>query len=207
MTYEERMRRDRARRGRDMRGRGGYRGSMDFEGDYARRDGRQGVKGTGRYGRGGSMYRGDRARRDYDDDDYDMDDMDYMPKGDYRRDSAYMDYASDEAYIMTKQDMYEWKRNLHNADGSMGEHFDKAQIEAEAEKLGIRFREYDEKELCMTANMLYSDLGDALRTIIPKEKEACYYTKMAKAWLEDDDAAFEGSEKLGEYYCRIVLGE
>lgn len=58
----------------------------------------------------------------------------------------------------------------------------------------------------MTANMLYSDLCEALRPLVPKEKEAMVYAKMAKAWLEDDDGP-EGSEKLALYFYCIVDGD
>ena len=200
-----RMRLDRARRGRGRdraRGRrdyhgGEYRGNMEYRGDYDmgdddydydydyEMDGRQGVRGTGRYGRGGSMYRGDRARgrRDYYDD------------GNY-------DYA-DEPMRLTKREMQEWKRSMQNADGSLGEHFNGEQIKGMAEKLGVRYNGYDEKELCMTTNMLYSDYCEAMRSVIPPEKELMAYVKMAKAWLEDEDAP-EGGEKLALYFRCIV---
>lgn len=204
-----RMRMDRARRGRgrmdyarrsgrdrrDYHG-GEYRGNMEYRGDYNmgndydydiddyEMDGRQGVRGTGRYGIGGSMYRGDRARggRDYYDDGY--------------------DYA-DEPMRLTKREMQEWKRSMQNADGSLGEHFSGEQIKSMAEKMGVRYNGYDEKELCMTVNMLYSDYCEAMRSVIPPEKELMAYVKMGKAWLEDEDAP-EGGEKLALYFRCIV---
>ena len=66
-----------------------------------------------------------------------------------------------------------------------------------------RFKEYDEKELCITTNMLYSDYCEVLKSIVPKDKEDIVYTKMAQAFLEDEDAP-EGSEKLALYYKCIV---
>ena len=219
MNDYARMRMDRARRGRGRDGRrmdyarrggrdrrdyhgGEYSGSMEYRGDYrmgddydydydyemdGRMDGRQGVRGTGRYGRGGSMYRGDRARggRDYYDD------------GGY-------DYA-DEPMRLTKREMQEWKRRMQNADGSLGEHFSGEQIKNMAEKLGVRYNGYDEKELCMTVNMLYSDYCEAMRMIVPPDKELMTYVKLAKAWLEDEDAP-EGGEKLALYF-RCILDD
>ena len=191
-------------RGRDY-GEGEYRGSMEYSGDYGRGgrpmpvpgpDGRRGVKGTGRYGIGGSRYYG----RDRGMDEYEEDGMyrDY-----YGGMDGNMDYTGHEDMRLTKQDMMEWKRKIKNADGSSGEHFDHKQIADAASKIGIRFDHYDDKELAMTANMLFSDYCDALRAYIPQEKEAIIYTKMARAFLEDEDAP-KGSEKLALYYYCIA---
>ena len=147
-----------------------------------------------------------RERRDMNREDYRRDYRDYRDRRDYRdyRDYDY-DYA-DESMRLSKSDMKEWKKNLENADGTMGEHFQKEQIEDIAEKLGIHYKGYDENELCMTVNMLYSDYCDALKMYIPPEKEAIAYVKMAKAFLEDADAP-EGWEKLSIYYNCIVKEE
>lgn len=204
--------RDRARRGYDRAGRSsssrqGYRGDgREYTVSY---DGRRGVRGTGRYGIGGSMYRGDREARDMrrnrdyrDYNDYDdYDNYDYGYDYDDDNDEMYRDYH--EHMKLTNEDMKEWKRKMQNADGSLGEHFDLQKIVNTAERLGIKFDKYNEKELCMTANMLYSDYCEALKSVVPKEKEEIIYTKMAKAFLEDDDAP-KGSEKLALYYYAIV---
>lgn len=212
------MDRDYARRdkrgGRMMQsgGRGEYSGNIEYTGDYARsggsgrggrssQDGRQGVKGTGRYGIGGSRYYGRRDRAmsgDYGGYDYDYENYGRNDYGDY---ADYADYG--EEMRLNKEDMKAWKRKLENADGSLGEHFDIQEITNAAEKVGVKFDGYDEKELCMTANMLYSDYCEALKTSIPPERESMIYTKMAKAFLEDEDGP-EGSEKLALYYRCIV---
>lgn len=186
----------RRRRGDHRRDYGTYR----IEGEYDRRGGdyRQGVKGTGRYGIGGSRYYGDRY--DHPEHDYRYDYNDY---NDYRMHDYRSDYADDEPVRLSKSDMKEWKRKLENADGSLGEHFDKNEILNVAEKIGVRYRGYGEDELCMTANMLYSDYCEALKGYVPQDKEAIVYTKMAKAFLEDADAP-EGSEKLAIYYHCIA---
>lgn len=162
-------------------------------------DGRRGVKGTGPYGIGGRLYsrsRGDRAHgRDYTDDDYEMD------RGyDYEMDGH-------ESLKLSKKDMMKWKKQLENADGSHGEHFSMQQIMPLAEQLHLKWEGYDEKDLCMTANMLYSDLCEVLKGIIPPDKEVLAYVKMAQAWLEDPDAPVDGSEKLALYYYCIVSDE
>lgn len=194
----------RSTRGRDygdyeMRRRNDY---NDYEDDYARgnnrrdyndygdyeNDYRQGVRGTGRYGMGGSMYRG---RRDYN--DYE----------DYRRD--YNDYG--EELKLHKKDIEKWEHKLKNADGTTGKHFSDERILNEARKLNINFDKYSEEDLVMTANMLYSDYCDVFKNIIGQEREPLVYTKMAHAFLHDKDANVKGKEKLAMYYYCIVDDE
>ena len=183
--------RDRAYRDRADYGRGEYRGNMEYRGDYgdyeddeAMYDGRRGVKGTGPYGIGGRRYYPSR-----------------------RRDRAMDDYGSDEQLRLSKREMQEWKEQLENADGSYGEHFNPNQIKQAFQSMGIQPRDYTEKDLCLTANMLYSDYCDVLRVYIPKEKEVHAYVAMARAFLEDPDASMQGSEKLAAYYYAIVDDE
>lgn len=218
----ERQRRREDKRGMDY-GRGEYEGEFrgEYDSDYARRnrrrdyayddeedmrDGRRGVKGTGPYGIGGRRYYPSRRRRDYA--SYDMAD-DYPDYGDYEYDNARYDrrgrdYAGDDQMKLSKSDMDEWKDMMENADGTHGEHFSLAQIKQVAQALGIQMRNFDEKELCLTVNMLYSDYCDALKQFVPKDKEAMVYTKMAKAFLDDPDASVQGGEKLAAYFYAIV---
>ena len=204
---------DSARRGGDYASEDYARRAMDYARramDYARRagdmrlsdpigtepeypqetmwDSKQGVKGTGPYGLGGS--RRNRDYRDYDDDDYEMDG--HHPSGLMR---------------LKKKDFKEWEKNLENADGTKGKHFEPDQIKHMAEQLGIKYREYDEKDLCMAANMLYSDYCAVLKNVLTPDKELIGYVKLAQAWLEDPDASVEGSEKLALYYWCIVSDE
>lgn len=167
---------------------GEYMGDFEYEEDR-----RRGVKGTGPYGIGGRLH--DRARS----------------SRDYHYDEPYDDYygydrASGEELHLTKRDMAEWKRSMVNADGSLGEHFDGQRVKEMAERLGIKYKGYDEKELCLVTNMLYSDYCEALKGVIPPEKELMTYVKLAKAWLEDEDAP-EGSEKLALYYYDVILSD
>jgi hypothetical protein len=203
--YDSRRRYDRGdredmRRYRDRADENYDRAMNDSDYDYMDEDdGRRGVKGTGPYGIGGRRYYGRRRDRGsmpfsvegdirYDDYDYDYD---------------MADYAGQQQMKLSKKDIQTWKRKMMNADGSHGEHFDMQQIMSAAEKLGIKFKEYDEKELCITANMLYSDYCEVFKSLVPKDKEDVVYTKMAQAFLEDEDAP-EGSEKLALYYKCIV---
>jgi hypothetical protein len=152
-------------------------------------DGKQGVKGTGPYGIGGRLYsRGA---------DFGMDGTDFGMDGTHP--SGLMK--------LKKKDFMEWKKNLINADGSHGEHFDAQHIKKVAEQMGIRYDGYDEKDLCMATNMMYSDYCEAIKSIVPPDKEIIVYIKLAQAWLEDPDAPVEGAEKLALYYWCIVQDE
>lgn len=156
--------------------------------DYDMRDGRRGVKGTGRYGIGGSMHYPRRDRAMYD--EYD----DYAP----------YDYAVEEPMHLTREEMAEWENTMENANGTSGKHFTLTQVKQAAQAIGMNMRDFNEKELCLTVNSLYSDYCDALKTYIPRDKEAMAYTKMAKAFLEDPDASVMGAEKLAAYFYAIV---
>lgn len=222
---ESRMR-DRAR-GRDGRNpygsRGGYvvsdkRGDMGYDRGYDRYDRDR----AGDYRNYASDYAGDsrdyrdRDRRDYGDydmnRDYDYRDRDYRGDyGDSRGDYGdYADYRRDygeDPYTISKKDMNEWKRDIVNSDGSRGEHFQTEKIVNAATQMGVKFDKYNEKEFAMTANMLYSDFGKTLKTVISPDHEAHIYAALAKDFLEDEDSAVEGAEKLAVYYNCIVKDE
>lgn len=168
---------------REMERKHHYDYDMDYGMDYAdeyETDGRQGVKGTGRYGIGGSRYY---PRRDY-------------------------GHTEHEGKVMiSPKHMRMWEKELKNADGSHGTHFEESQIMPIAQKLGIKFDMYSEEEFVLVANMLYSDFCEALKSIVTPEREHIVYSKLAKAWLEDKDTALKGSEKLAVYYYCIVNDE
>lgn len=161
-------------------------------------DRKQGVKGTGPYGIGGRLY--SRGR------DYEMDGDDYAMG---RRNADYeMDGAHPSGLMrLKKKDFMKWERNLENTDGTRGKHFDAQQVKTVAEQMGIKYHGYDEKELCMTVNMLYSDYAEVLKSVISPDRELVIYVKLAQAWLEDPDSPVEGSEKLALYYWCIVSDE
>ena len=218
-------RRMRVSRDNEMRGRSGER--RDYERD--RRDydydERRGVRGTGPYGIGGRRYPGrDRASNDYDRRDYDYNydmnmsrsynDMDYArgdrdyDRRDYAYDSDYRggDYNMHQEMKLTKEDIHRWKQKLQNADGTRGEHFDMQQIMHVAEKLGVKMNGFDEKDLCIVVNMLYSDYCKVIKKYVPAEKELPAYVEMAKAFLEDADGP-KPAEKLALYYYCIADNE
>lgn len=171
---------DRRRMDRMDDGRGAY-----FDDRYDMRgDGRRGVKYTGPYGIGGRRHypRSDRAM--YDGNDYAEEDM-----------------------KLNKREIMEWKESITNADGTHGPHFEIAQIEQAAQTIGIQMRGFDLRELCVIANMLYSHFGELNKQLLPKEKEAIYYTRAAQKWLEDKDAKLHGSEKALVYFYDFVCDD
>ena len=80
-------------------------------------------------------------------------------------------------------------------------------VDLEIEDANAEGEEYTMEDLCMVANMLYSDYCDTFKNIIPKDKEVKYYTKMAEDFLDDKDSSVKGSEKLATYYYCIVSEE
>ena len=171
------------RRRRDMEdGEDGIRrkGSLSWDNGE---DSRRGVRGSGRGNR--------RSRRDMADDMFDDDEMDDELDG-------------HDIYRLERHHMKRWKHNLRNTDGTSGPHFEMSKILSAADRMGFQFEDYDEADLCMTANMLYSDYGETLKSLIPPDKEAMVYVKLAQDFLEDPDASAKGSEKLLIYYCGIV---
>lgn len=157
-------------------------------------DGRRGVKYTGRYGIGGSMYHGDRYRE-------------YPDYGeDYGEYDGYDDGGASEEVSLTQRELKRWADKLRNADGTDGAHFTKDEVRKTAERVGARYDRYSEDDLWMAANMMYSDYSEVLRPILPSDTEAMTYVKLGKAFLEDKDAP-HGSEKLAMYYFCIVDDE
>lgn len=171
-----------------------YRG--DMRGDYAY-DSRSDYESDSRdYARGRRDYGSEYGDREYDraysspDHRYDGMDSEYDRQYDY-------DYA-DGASKLTKKDIKKWEKHLENADGTMGKKYTKEQIMPIANQLGIKFNDFNEEELTMAVNMLYSDYCKVLGG------DMMMYVKLAKAFLEDDDFDGKGSEKLMLYYRCIV---
>ena len=193
------------RRDRDMRDM--HRGRMEYRGE-AEYDTRRGVKGTGRYGIGGSRYYGRRdrtsrpdMRRDY---GYMDDHADDYADYDYGYDYADYDYADDKETRLTHEDIAEWKKAIKNKDGTVGAHFRDSELLDVARRMNLTFDKYTEDEFCMVANMLYSDLCGAFKTYVPAEKEVIAYSKAARDWLDDADANKTDWKKLATYYYCIV---
>jgi hypothetical protein len=113
----------------------------------------------------------------------------------------YRDYHN--APKLSKADILRWKQKMENEDGTRGAHFDMQQIMNAAEKLNVKFDEFDEREFCIAVNMMYSDYCKVARKYVAPDKELMFFAELAKAFLEDEDAP-EASEKLALYYHCIV---
>ena len=182
----------RGRSGRFVRDRRDYEdGRRDYE------DGRRDYE-DGRRGRNGRFMRDSRdyhergnidfeGTMDFDDRDYDDRDM--------------RDYG--DTLKLSKADIQQWKQMLKNEDGTHGAHYEMSQIMDIADKHNVRFKEFDEKDLCMTVNMLYSDYCEVVKRYVSPDKELTFFVEMAIAFLCDRDGP-EASEKLALYYNCIV---
>lgn len=175
-------------------------------------DSRQGVRGTGRYGIGGSRYYG-RRDRDYGEDyarggrrdraDYGEDYGWDMARGrrDYGEDYARgRDYGEPEMF--SHKDMETWKSMMRNEDGSRGEHFRKEQCKHAGEQAGVDIEEFGEDIFCLAMNMMYSDYCKVAKKYGVDRPE--YYADLAKAFLRDKDFDGKPEEKLYLYYKCIV---
>ena len=162
---------------RDSRGRATFEGEMDFRDSEEHPDTR------------------------YDSRDYRRDSRDSRDYRDSRNSRDYRDYHN--VPRLTKSDMHRWKQMMENEDGTQGAHYDMQQTMAAADKLGIHFDEFDEKEFCVAVNMMYSDYCKVAKKYVAPDKELHFFAELAKAFLEDEDAP-EGSEKLALYYHCIV---
>lgn len=181
--YEDRRRDERDYDDRRREDRRDYDDGRDYESDS-----RRGVKGTGRYGIGGSMYRGRRSR-------------DYNDERDYGDERDYNDYGGAKMPKLTKAEKHKWKQMLQNTDGTHGEHYDMQQIMHVADQLGLRFREYDEKDYCLIVNWLYSDYGHVFKKHFPPDKALMIIGEMAAAYFDDPDGPEPDDKMSIQYHC------
>lgn len=188
MTRDIMLYLERKMKGQDSRrGRSGMRKARDrrSEDDYRYEDNRD-------YGRRARAPRGEDYEDDYE--DYRDRERDYEDGADYH----YYKHVK-----LTKADISKWEGMLHNADGSHGPHYSFDQAMMAAEKLGIRFDAYTEREFYMCLNMMYADYGPVATKHMPPEKVLHYLAEMAKAFFDDPDGP-EPSEKLALYFHCIV---
>lgn len=138
-------------------------------------------------------------------------------KMDYRMDNRYSsrdfrgdmihDYHGEPRMKLTKTDINAWKHHMQNTDGTIGEHYNMQQVIKAAETLGIRFRDFDEREYCLAVNMFYSDYGHLFNKWFSNKDDALMAcAEMALAYLDDPDGV-DASEKLAiTYHCLTNLG-
>lgn len=120
---------------------------------------------------------------------------------DYRGDyNYYGDYGEE---TMTEDELCDWYDELvEDLDPSEKEMFKMEKIEKKAQEMGIHFKDFMPEALAVTTVMLYDDYKDTLGKGNPE-----LYIKLAKDWLEDEDAEMQGEEKLTAYRDNIVMPE
>ena len=107
---------------------------------------------------------------------------------------------------LSSSEMREWVRNLEYADDSDSCPYTRQQILQTAQRMGVTFDEYSEKEFYTWFCVFYSDYCVAAKKYIMPDKELPYYIDMTRAFFEDSDASC-GSEKLAMYYYAIACDE
>lgn len=122
---------------------------------------------------------------------------DYMPR-DYGR----KDVHPEDLIRLSQHDLEKWGKMLKNADGTMGVHFSKSQIEQGLSQFNVDKRGIDDDVYCMAVNMLYSDYCKVLRKYGADRIEV--YLELALAFLNDDDFRGTPIEKLALYYWCIA---
>lgn len=118
---------------------------------------------------------------------------DYNDYNDYRDYNDYNDYAKEKDEY--KKDLHEWIHRM-KANDRFG--WSKEQVMQSAKQMGVKFDNYDEDEfyaiyLAMVTD--YKSLGNEPRI----------YLTLSKEWLEDQDVALKGGEKVCAYLYDIVL--
>lgn len=124
-----------------------------------------------------------------------------------REDGHYIDDEEDfdKPLKLSRKERAKWKRNLVNKDGTRGPHFDDEELYKVIDKMKLSFDNYTEADVCLMANVLYSDFCKAYKRFIPVDEEIYAYVAAAQAFLEDDDG-LDGSEKVTAYYYCIANG-
>lgn len=174
-----------------------YRDGRDYE------DGRRGRRD---YAYTHDYEDGRRGRRDMRDYENDYEDRRGRGSVDFEGSMDFKDYGNPHEHLhLTKHDMYRWKRMMQNEDGSKGAHYEMQQILSAVDKMGLRLEDhdFDEKELCMAVNMMYSDYCKVASKYVAPDKELHFFIDLAKAFLDDEDGPGP-SAKLALYYNCIV---
>ena len=107
-------------------------------------------------------------------------------------------YSSDmpEAHL-TKQEAQEWCSRMRNADGTRGGHWSLEEVLEVMKEKNVDVHPYD---FYAVLNMMYSDYCKVAHKFGVNHRD--FYIEMAKAFLEDKDAA---EEKTVIYYDCIAL--
>lgn len=102
--------------------------------------------------------------------------------------SGYMPLTRDAAML--------WVSDMENSDGTHGPHWSVEQVEQVMEQRGIKC---DPVQFYAVLNAVYSDYCSVAKKFGVNKMD--FYSDLAKAWLEDDDAV---EDKAGKYFMYIV---
>lgn len=100
---------------------------------------------------------------------------------------------------LTRETAEEWIRKLENEDGTSGAHWNYDQTKQVITQKGL---DCDPVEFFVAMNLMYSDYGKVAKKMGVNNLD--FYVDMAKAFLDDKDAA---EDKLARYYEYVVQAQ
>lgn len=111
-------------------------------------------------------------------------------------DDAQPEGYHDGSHAFTKDEAMEWTRQMKNEDGTTGPHWSMEQTEQVRKQRNI---DCDPVQFYAAMNMVYSDYCKAAEKVGASSMD--FYAYMAKAFLDDKDAA---DDKIGRYWACVV---
>lgn len=144
---------------------------------------------------------GQRDRRIMNDGNY-FDPMMYdMPYYDYN----YQDYGyyGDYGKNLSHEELEQWKSMLmRQVDDKDRQTFDINAVTQKAKQMGVQMHNFNEEELVVAMLIVYTDYGKILKQYVGNNMDI--YIHLGAAFLNDEDSAVKGSEKLSVYYDCVV---
>lgn len=112
--------------------------------------------------------------------------------------TVHSEYYKDETPIsFTKETAMEWTGDMENADGSKGPHWSMEQVRQVMEQRGI---DCDLLQFFAILNSVYSDYCAVAKKHGVNKID--FYVDLAKAWLDDKDAAEDKAARYFEYVVK-----
>lgn len=125
----------------------------------------------------------------------------YCPSGRGHRRDRGEDYGEGE--FLTDEELMDWSKELlSQVDEPHKSFFTKENFDRKMQEMGIQAKDFSIAELYTVSLMLFDDYKKTLGM-----GNLDIYIKLAKDWLEDEDAELKGSEKLSAYYDNIVFAD
>lgn len=124
-----------------------------------------------------------------------------MPYYDYN----YQDYGyyGDYGKNLSHEELEQWKSMLmRQVDDKDRQTFDINAVTQKAKQMGIQMHNFNEEELVVAMLIVYTDYGKILKQYVGNNMDI--YIHLGAAFLNDEDSAVKGSEKLSVYYDCVV---